>query len=118
MTDAMPPPPRREARSVPHSRTNTPEPGWKQRWSAKGKLWGGKAFDKSIGISDKIGTKVNYVVENKIGSEAFYPVSNDFPQECEKAARILRAFTGESDEPNPQQPRRARLRQTFGARAA
>lgn len=93
MTDTLPPPPppRREARSTPHSRANTPEPGWKERWGAKTRF----LFDKSIVISDKIGTKVNYIAENKIGSEAFYPVSNDFPQECEKAARILRAFTGE-----------------------
>lgn len=95
MTDALPPPPRRDAHSVPHSRNITPEPTWKERWGAKSKLWGGKAFNKSISISDKIGTKVNYLAENKIGSEAFYPVSNDFPNECEKAARILRAFTGE-----------------------
>lgn len=96
MSVAHPPPPRREAASVPHSRTATPEQTtWRQRWGAKGKVWGNKAFDKSIVISDKVGTKVNYLAENKIGSEAFWPVSNDFPQECEKAARILRVFTGE-----------------------
>jgi hypothetical protein len=32
----------------------------------------------------------------QLGSERFWPVTGDFPEEMEKAGRILRAFTGES----------------------
>jgi lipid-binding SYLF domain-containing protein len=32
----------------------------------------------------------------QLGSEAFYPVTGDFPEQMNKAARILRAFTGSS----------------------
>jgi hypothetical protein len=31
---------------------------------------------------------------SQMGSEAFWPVTGDFPQQMDKAARILRAFTG------------------------
>jgi hypothetical protein len=31
----------------------------------------------------------------QLGSERFWPVTGDFPEEMEKAGRILRAFTGE-----------------------
>jgi hypothetical protein len=44
-------------------------------------------------IYEKVGAKTNEVA-GKMGVEAFYP--QDLGRECEKAARILRVFTGQS----------------------
>jgi hypothetical protein len=60
-------------------------------WGAKGKKWG----DKAQVWSDSIGGRVNSFAENRLGSEAFYPVTGDMPREMDKVARILRMFTGE-----------------------
>lgn len=62
---------------------------------AKSSVWGKKAMDKGIALSDNIGGKVNTVAEKRFGTEAFWPVTGDFPKEMDKAARILRSFTGE-----------------------
>ena len=56
---------------------------------------GKKAMDKGQVYSDKLGGKVNDIAEKKFHTEAFWPVTGDFPKEMEKAARILRSFTGE-----------------------
>lgn len=63
---------------------------------ATGSIWGKKAIDKSVQWSDNIGGRVNTVAERKFGTEHFWPVTGDFGREMDKAARILRAFTGES----------------------
>jgi len=47
---------------------------------------------KGIKWSDAIGGRLN-TYAGKMGSEAFWPVTGDFPQQMDKAARILRAFT-------------------------
>jgi hypothetical protein len=44
-------------------------------------------------IYEKVGAKTNEVA-GKMGVEAFCP--QDLGRECEKAARILRVFTGQS----------------------
>ncbi|KAJ9094553.1 hypothetical protein QFC20_006868 [Naganishia adeliensis] len=85
---------------------------WKDSMKDKGKVWGGKAYEKSWKWSDAIGGRVNdyagkVSLRNHklgkltftellcvyLGSERFWPVTGDFPEEMEKAARILRAFT-------------------------
>ncbi|OCF43086.1 hypothetical protein I317_03055 [Kwoniella heveanensis CBS 569] len=94
-----PPPPRRSApASASSSRPSTPAdstaaPGWKDKMKASGKVWGKKAMDKGIQISDNLGGKVNNIAEKRFGTEAFWPVTGDFPKEMDKCARILRAFT-------------------------
>jgi hypothetical protein len=65
---------------------------------AKGSVWGKAALDKGIKISDNVGGRVNVYAE-KMGSEAFWPTTGDFPKEMDKAARILRAFTGTHSHP-------------------
>ena len=62
---------------------------------ATGSIWGKKAMDKSVKISDNIGGKVNNVAEKRFGTEHFWPVTGDFPRQMQQAARILRAFTGD-----------------------
>lgn len=37
---------------------------------------------------------MNGLAERRFGTEAFWPVTGDFPKEMDKCARILRAFTG------------------------
>ncbi|WVQ94285.1 hypothetical protein IAU59_001364 [Kwoniella sp. CBS 9459] len=95
-----PPPPRRSApASAASSRPSTPgdtaaaAPGWKDKMKASGKIWGKKAMDKGVQISDNLGGRVNTIAEKKFGTEAFWPVTGDFPKEMDKCARILRAFT-------------------------
>ncbi|WVF66680.1 hypothetical protein IAT40_001421 [Kwoniella sp. CBS 6097] len=94
-----PPPPRRLApASASSSRPSTPgepaaAPGWKDKMKASGKVWGKKAMDKGVQISDNLGGKVNTIAEKRFGTEAFWPVTGDFPKEMDKCARILRAFT-------------------------
>ena len=63
---------------------------------AKGSVWGKKAMDKSFVISDNLGHRVNDIAEKRFGTEAFWPTTGDLPQEMDKCARILRAFTGET----------------------
>ncbi|PLB48372.1 DUF500-domain-containing protein [Aspergillus steynii IBT 23096] len=57
-------------------------------WS-KTKNIGKKNFDKAWGALDKLGAPVNRLT-NKLGSEAFWPMTID--KESEKVARILRSF--------------------------
>ncbi|KAE8394857.1 DUF500-domain-containing protein [Aspergillus alliaceus] len=55
----------------------------------KTKVFGKKNFDKAWGALDKLGDPVNRL-SNKLGSEAFWPMTLD--KESEKVARILRSF--------------------------
>ncbi|WWC67199.1 uncharacterized protein I206_101106 [Kwoniella pini CBS 10737] len=91
------PPPRRTAASLtPASGSTTPNedaPGWKEKMKARGSVWGKIAMVKGVKISDNIGGRVNDIAEKRFGTEAFWPVTGDFPKEMEKCARILRAFT-------------------------
>lgn len=96
-----------EKSPAPPSRTSTPastpaaadDPNAKSTWSskmkAKSKVWGTKAMEKGVVISDNLGTRVNDIAEKRFGTEAFWPVTGDFPKEIEKCTRILRAFTAE-----------------------
>lgn len=52
-------------------------------------------MDTAVVVSDNVGGRVNTFAEKRLGTEAFWPTSGDFPKEMDKAARILRAFTGE-----------------------
>lgn len=55
----------------------------------KTKTYGKKGFDKGWDALDKLGAPVNRL-SNKLGSEAFWPMTLD--KESEKVARILRSF--------------------------
>ncbi|KAH2274002.1 hypothetical protein KXW02_009681 [Aspergillus fumigatus] len=55
-------------------------------------IYGKKGFDKAWDALDKVGAPVNRL-SNKLGSEAFWPMTLD--KESEKAARILRSFCKE-----------------------
>ncbi|KAI2894279.1 hypothetical protein CBS63078_8849 [Aspergillus niger] len=55
----------------------------------KTKTYGKMGFDKAWGALDKLGAPVNRL-SNKLGSEAFWPMTLD--KESEKVARILRSF--------------------------
>ncbi|RAL03290.1 DUF500 and UBA/TS-N domain protein [Aspergillus ibericus CBS 121593] len=55
----------------------------------KTKTYGKMGFDKAWGALDKLGGPVNRL-SNKLGSEAFWPMTLD--KESEKVARILRSF--------------------------
>jgi hypothetical protein len=95
MTAPPPPPPRRTA-PAPYVSTSDPDPPtWKTKLKNKTSVWGKIAIDKSVVWSDSIGGRVNDVAEKHFGTEAFWPTTGDFPKEMDKAARILRAFTGE-----------------------
>lgn len=48
---------------------------------------------KTVAWTDKLGNKLNNYAAKQFGAEAFWPTTGDFPQELDKAARILRAFT-------------------------
>lgn len=63
---------------------------------ATGMRWGKTAGDKAIKVNDYLGPKVNSFAETRFGTHTFWPVSGDFPAEMEKAAVILREFTGKS----------------------
>ncbi|KAK4687017.1 SH3 domain-containing YSC84-like protein 1, partial [Tremellales sp. Uapishka_1] len=94
MTSTPPPPPPR--RSAAATGTHTPpivEDTWKSRMKAKSSVWGKKAMDTGMRISDNVGGKVNGVAESRLGVEAFWPTTGDFPKEMDKCARILRSFT-------------------------
>ncbi|OJJ68414.1 hypothetical protein ASPBRDRAFT_46608 [Aspergillus brasiliensis CBS 101740] len=69
--------------SQPPSSTNN-----RKMWD-KTKTYGKMGFDKAWGALDKLGAPVNRL-SNKLGSEAFWPMTLD--KECEKVARILRSF--------------------------
>ncbi|GAA5869627.1 hypothetical protein JCM8547_005089 [Rhodosporidiobolus lusitaniae] len=93
MASPAPPPRRTVAPSAPSSSTSADTSksaggGWK----ARAKVWGGKAAEKGLVVSDKIGFHANNLSQ-KFGGEAFWPVTGDFPQEVEKCIRILKAFT-------------------------
>ncbi|WRT63354.1 uncharacterized protein IL334_000259 [Kwoniella shivajii] len=94
---SLQPPPKRTGgatSSSASSRPATPEnPGWKDKMKARGSVWGKIAIDKSVKISDNIGGRVNDIAEKRFGTEAFWPVTGDFPKEMDKCARILRSFT-------------------------
>ncbi|KAE8380197.1 DUF500-domain-containing protein [Aspergillus bertholletiae] len=60
----------------------------KSIWN-KTKVIGKKNFDKAWGALDKLGDPVNRL-SNKLGSEAFWPMTLD--KESEKVARILQSF--------------------------
>lgn len=88
-----PPPPRRDY--TPSPKPGEPEPNtWSAKMKARGGIWGKKAVDKGTIWSDKIGGRVNDIAEKKFGTEHFWPVTGDMPNEIAKCARILRAFTG------------------------
>ncbi|PKX89238.1 DUF500 and UBA/TS-N domain protein [Aspergillus novofumigatus IBT 16806] len=68
-------------------------PGTKKSLT-QNKAWicGKKGFDKAWDALDKVGAPVNRL-SNKLGSEAFWPMTLD--KESEKAARVLRSFCKE-----------------------
>lgn len=95
MPTPPPPPPRRTY--SPSASSLAPDPSaktWKDKVKAKGSVWGKYAMDKGVKVSDNLGGKVNGLAERRFGTEAFWPVTGDFPKEMDKCARILRAFTG------------------------
>ncbi|WWC85460.1 uncharacterized protein L201_000323 [Kwoniella dendrophila CBS 6074] len=109
------PPPRRTPKPSTPSTPSAGEdgnqtPGWKEKMKAKGSVWGKIAVEKGVKLSDNIGGKVNNIAEQRFGTEAFWPVTGDFPKEMEKCARILRAFTvdgivtEEKEKADPNQP--------------
>ncbi|KAK4046191.1 hypothetical protein OIV83_006266 [Microbotryomycetes sp. JL201] len=103
----LPPPPRRLVYPPPSSsRTtsaatsddesdaqNSKDETWKAWSKRKGSAWGNKAVVKGVSWSDKLGGRFNGWAEYYTGSERFWPVTGDFPEEMAKCARILRAFT-------------------------
>ncbi|OXG82714.1 hypothetical protein C348_02897 [Cryptococcus neoformans Gb118] len=94
MPTPPPPPPRRTY--SPSASSLAPDPSaktWKDKVKAKGSVWGKYAMDKGVKVSDNLGGKVNGLAERRFGTEAFWPVTGDFPKEMDKCARILRAFT-------------------------
>ncbi|KAL1405604.1 hypothetical protein Q8F55_009243 [Vanrija albida] len=90
---ALPPPPRHHTLSAPPSRPESPATDWKSRMKARSAATGTAAMHKGIALSDNLGGKVNSFAGRRFGTEAFWPVTGDFPQEMDKAARILRSFT-------------------------
>lgn len=95
MDSHLPPPPRRQQLTPspysPYSST-VPET-WSQYGRRKSSNWGRTAVIKGVAVSDSLGARVNGYTE-ALGSERFWPTTKDFPVEMDKAARILRAFTG------------------------
>ncbi|KKK14304.1 DUF500 and UBA/TS-N domain protein [Aspergillus rambellii] len=81
--------------SIPNNTDSTAQPpadsDTKMSDSRPNKMWayGKKGFDKAWGALDKLGAPVNRL-SNKLGSEAFWPMTLD--KESEKAARILRSY--------------------------
>ncbi|WVW81415.1 hypothetical protein I302_103408 [Kwoniella bestiolae CBS 10118] len=109
-----PPPKRTPAASASSTRPTTPsDPAkttWKDKMKTRGAAWGKVAVEKGVKISDNIGGRVNDIAEKRFGTEAFWPVTGDFPREMDKCARILRAFTvdgivtEEKEKPDPSSP--------------
>ncbi|ODO05083.1 hypothetical protein L198_01770 [Cryptococcus wingfieldii CBS 7118] len=96
MSDSAPPPPKRKNYTSWTYTTTTPDPSqqtWKEKIKSKSSVWGKSALDKGVAISDNLGGKVNNFAEQRLGTEAFWPVTGDFIKEMDKCARILRAFT-------------------------
>lgn len=94
MSTLQPPPSRT---STPSSRAASPAPNtWKDKAKATAGRWGKAAGDKAVKVNDYVGPKVNSFAEKRFGTHAFWPVSGDFPAEMDKAAVILREFTGAS----------------------
>jgi hypothetical protein len=93
MSAPPPPPPRREYTPSPKPAEAEPT-GWSAKMKARGGAWGKVAIDKGTNWSDKLGGRVNDIAEKKFGTEAFYPVTGDFPKEMDKCARLIKAFTG------------------------
>ncbi|TXT07087.1 hypothetical protein VHUM_03257 [Vanrija humicola] len=60
---------------------------------ARSAATGQKAMVKGIALSDNVGGRVNSFAERRFGTEHFWPVTGDFPNEMDKCARILRNFT-------------------------
>ncbi|GAA5929893.1 hypothetical protein JCM3775_004457 [Rhodotorula graminis] len=87
------PPPRRTAPAP--SPAPPPDPAkqtWKERAKAKSAVWGMKALDKALVVSDAVGVHANNMTA-KVGGERWWPTTDDFPAEVAKCVRILRAFT-------------------------
>ncbi|KAH1506715.1 hypothetical protein KXX06_008835 [Aspergillus fumigatus] len=75
------------------SSPSSSSPGTKKSLTQnKAWIYGKKGFDKAWDALDKVGAPVNRL-SNKLGSEAFWPMTLD--KESEKAARILRSFCKE-----------------------
>ncbi|GAA5869622.1 hypothetical protein JCM8547_005088 [Rhodosporidiobolus lusitaniae] len=92
-----PPPPKRlvpPKPTLPYSSMPDPKEGWSTRWKRNMSGWGTTALNKSIVISDNVGGRVNGWSE-WLGSERFWPTSNDAALELAKCERILKAFTVE-----------------------
>jgi lipid-binding SYLF domain-containing protein len=79
-----------------NTKTTSPSPsspGTKKSLTQnKAWIYGKKGFDKAWDALDKVGAPVNRL-SNKLGSEAFWPMTLD--KESEKAARVLRSFCKE-----------------------
>ncbi|GAA6056702.1 hypothetical protein JCM3770_006474 [Rhodotorula araucariae] len=91
---AHPPPPKRLVPAKPPVDLSLPpsKETWGQWWKRKGTGWGTTAAVKGLAISDTVGGRVNGWAEH-VGAERFWPTTGDGPQEMEKAARIIKAFT-------------------------
>lgn len=97
------PPPKRVVASTSTSSVASDPAGeapakstWGSAIKSKSKGWGAWTLEKGIKVSDNVGGKLNTFAEQRLGTEAFWPVTGDFPKEMDKCARILRAFTGTS----------------------
>ncbi|GAA6056704.1 hypothetical protein JCM3770_006475 [Rhodotorula araucariae] len=89
---AAPPPRRTTPAPTPTPPPDTAKQGWKERAKAKSAVWGMKAFDKAMVVSDAVGVHANNLTA-KVGGERWWPTTDDFPAEVAKCVRILRAFT-------------------------
>ncbi|BGP39968.1 hypothetical protein JCM10450v2_003948 [Rhodotorula kratochvilovae] len=89
---AAPPPRRTTPAPPPTPPTDPAKQGWKERAKAKSAVWGMKAFDKAMVVSDAVGVHANNLTA-KVGGERWWPTTDDFPAEVAKCVRILRAFT-------------------------
>lgn len=65
-------------------------PSWNQSRSSTGSTTSKTSLDKVRGWADFIPSPVNRLSGSRLGKEAFWPGTLD--KECEKAARILKAF--------------------------
>ncbi|GAA5842691.1 hypothetical protein JCM9279_003664 [Rhodotorula babjevae] len=87
------PPPRRTAPApAPAPPPDPAKQTWKERAKAKSAVWGMKALDKALVVSDAVGVHANNMTA-KVGGERWWPTTDDFPAEVAKCVRILRAFT-------------------------
>lgn len=65
-------------------------PSWNQSRSSTGSTTSKTSLDKVRGWADFIPSPANRLSGSRLGKEAFWPGTLD--KECEKAARILKAF--------------------------